>query len=129
MIRFTHLDSHVVIWLYAGEHHRIGAAARKRLTTDIVKISPMVRLELAYLAEVGRITDPPERILRELEGSIGLALDDQPFDRVADVAAHITFTRDPFDRIIVAQAIVAKARLITKDERIHAALPRLALWD
>lgn len=129
MIPTLHLDTHVVMWLYAGAHKKIASTASERLKSDSLRISPMVRLELAYLAKIGRVTDPPERILRELENSIGLYLDDQPFDRVADIAARTAFTRDPFDRVIAAQAIAARARLVTKDERIRAALPDVALWD
>lgn len=40
----------------------------------------------------------------------------------------LTWTRDPFDRMIAAQAIVADAPLVTADRTILANLP-LAVWD
>lgn len=129
MIPTLHLDTHAVLWLYARQHRRFPPATRARLNTDALRCSPMVRLELAYLVEIGRATDPPERVFADLAGSVGLAIDDQPFDRVADIAARTTFTRDPFDRVIAAQAIAAGVRLVTKDERIRAALPDVAMWD
>lgn len=37
-------------------------------------------------------------------------------------------TRDPFDRIIVATAMAHNWRLLTKDEWMHSAYPKLAVW-
>ena len=42
--------------------------------------------------------------------------------------AEFAFTRDPFDRLIAAQAEVAGAELATKDRLLRANL-RFALWD
>lgn len=42
-------------------------------------------------------------------------------------ATHESWTRDPFDRIITAQAAVCGAVLLTRDERIRANY-RQALW-
>lgn len=47
---------------------------------------------------------------------------------VVEAATGISWTRDPFDRLISAHAIVANAPLITADETIRANLP-LATWD
>lgn len=129
MTRHLQLDTHVVVWLYAGEHDRFPPTLRRRLDADSLRISPMVRLELGYLHEVGKITDAPERILGELARAVGLTEDTQPFGRVIDVAQRVTFTRDPFDRIITAQAVAAKDELATKDEHILAAYPKHTVWD
>lgn len=123
------LDTHVVVWLYAGLHDRFPTSLRDRLNDASVRFSPMVRLELGYLHEIGRIIDEPRRVLGELATAIGLKEDDQPFGRVVDLAERMTFTRDPFDRIIVAQALAARDLLVTKDERILAAYPAQTLWD
>jgi len=44
---------------------------------------------------------------------------DQRFDRVIEAAEAQDWTRDPFDRIIVAQAGLAAATLVTKDQPIR----------
>lgn len=129
MTQNLHLDTHVVVWMYAGQHDRFPPALRHRLNSDGLRISPMVRLELTYLYEIGKITEAPERIVGELEAAVGLTEDTQPFSRVIDLAERETFTRDPFDRIITAQAIAAQGALATKDERISGAHPKLAVWD
>ncbi|MFT3835172.1 MAG: PIN domain-containing protein [Micropruina sp.] len=129
MTQRLHLDTHVVVWLYAGLHDRFPASLRERLNEGSLRFSPMVRLELGYLHEIGRIVDEPRRILAELATAMGLVEDAQPFGRVVDLAERMTFTRDPVDRIIVAQALAARDLLVTKDERILAAHPDQAIWD
>jgi PIN domain nuclease of toxin-antitoxin system len=54
------------------------------------------------------------------ERDIGLRVCDRPFSDVARQAAIEGWTRDPFDRLIVAQARLAKAALITRDTTMHA---------
>jgi len=122
------LDSHVVVWLYAGEHHRFSHSLREQLGRGRLRFSPMVRLELAYLYETGKITDSPASIIDELSTAVGLKADSEAFGRVITVAERLDFSLDPFDRIIVAQAVAADARLVTKDERVHAAHPDTAYW-
>lgn len=124
-----HLDTHVVAWLYAKAHReRIPASVRSRLESEALAVSPMVRLELGLLHEIGRLTDPPGRILGELGRSIGLRTDGSAFADVVATAEPLTFTRDPFDRLIGAQAIVAGALLATADLGLRKHLD-IAIWD
>lgn len=123
-----HLDTHVVVWLAAGEHSRLPDGLIQRLNADVLRISPMVRLELEYLREIGRITAEPSEVLAELDHAVGLRDDTTPFAAVVDAARALGFTRDAFDRLILAQAIAAGARLATQDRRIHAAAPEVAYW-
>ena len=123
-----HLDTHIVVWLYAGEHHRFPPQVRQRLNNDRLRYSPMVALELTYLHETGKVTDPAATIIDELSSAVGLAADTQEFSLVITIAERLDFSRDPFDRIIVAQAIATDAALITKDERILATYPHTTFW-
>jgi len=50
-----------------------------------------------------------------------------PFRLVVDYALKQSWGRDPFDRLIVANAKAADAPLVTKDERIHQNYLR-AIW-
>jgi PIN domain nuclease of toxin-antitoxin system len=59
--------------------------------------------------------------------SIGLQVADVSLDRLTAVAVDLTWTRDPFDRLIAAHAIVLGAPLLTADEEIQGNLP-LATW-
>ena len=115
-----YLDTHVVAWLYAGADARMSPDARMALRgSDDRRVSPMVRLELQYLFEVGRVTTPAANVMDELRMALGLTVCDASFVAVAHVAEDLTWTRDPFDRLIVAHAALHDAPLVTKDDAMH----------
>jgi PIN domain nuclease of toxin-antitoxin system len=118
----------VVGWLYAGEHRRIPPAARELLSSEQARISPIVELELVYLFEVGRVSEPPDAPLAALGRSIGLTVADVPSASLVAAATPLTWTRDPFDRLIAAHAVLAGVPLITADRTILENLPQAA-WD
>lgn len=123
----AYLDTHAVIRLAHG-HARVGRDAAQLIARAELLISPMVLLELEYLYEIGRLTLPAKDILRKLEHELGLHLCDLPFAEVARAALDEKWTRDAFDRIIVAQAKVnGLAPLISSDEEIARHYPR-TIW-
>ena len=65
-----YLDTHVVIWLYADLVERFSPRARALINQNDLLISPIVRLEMQYLYEIGRITVDSETILSDLKQSI-----------------------------------------------------------
>lgn len=123
-----HLDTHVVVWLHEDRRDRIPATALRRLNTEPLALSPMVELELAYLFEVGKISVPPSVLIDDLRPTLGLEISTAPFLAVIRQAVRLTWTRDPFDRIIAAQAIAEGESLLTADRRILANLQH-AVWD
>ncbi len=68
---------------------------------------------------VGRITPRPDEILTYLEGRLDLAHEDLSADVLFRAAVPLTWTRDPFDRLICAHAAVLGVDLVTKDRHIH----------
>ena len=90
-------------------------------------VSPIVGLELEYLFETGRMTTSASAILQALGRDLGVQLCDLPFADVISTALRQSWTRDPFDRIIVAQAALRRAPLMTKDATIRAHYDR-AVW-
>ena len=113
-----HLDTHAVVWLYAGETDRFSDKALKAIETEDLFVSPAVILELQYLREIERLTADAPLIIETLSASIGLEVADTPFREVVMEALTATWTRDPFDRLITSQARAEKQRLLTKDETI-----------
>ena len=121
------LDTHVVVWLYAGEVERLSPVAAERLTTEELAISPIVELELTYLHEIGRLTVTGAVVVADLRERLGLALSTRHLASVVAAAAPLEWTRDPFDRLIVGDALSANSALLTKDAVIRAHYP-LAEW-
>lgn len=124
----AHLDTHVVAWLYAGELTRIPESAQAVINDAVLAVSPIVALELGHLREIGRLTAGPDAFLDDLATRIGLAVDDSSFASVVAVAGDLTWTRDPFDRLIVAQAAVGADTLITADRKIRQHVSATT-WD
>lgn len=91
-------------------------------------MSPIVELELSYLYEVGRVSEPAAAPLKTLARTIGLEIADIPMAAVTRAAVDLSWTRDPFDRLIAAHAIATDAPLVTADRTILEHLP-LATWD
>jgi PIN domain nuclease of toxin-antitoxin system len=110
-----HLDTHVVVWLYQGRVTAFPAAVQDLLATRRPLVSPMVRLELGFLQEIGRLTVDPEEILGALRDVADLGAAESGFDRVAALATTLRWTRDPFDRLIAAHALADDLPLLTKD--------------
>lgn len=121
-----HVDTNVVIWSYIGQVDILQPVERILNESSIV-VSPMVVLELAYLHEVNRLSDPPETIIQILEGLVGLKVSQASFIEVIRQALDVRWTRDPFDRLIVANALEEGAPLLTKDSTILRHCPT-AFW-
>lgn len=123
----VHLDTHVVCWLYEGRLDLLSAIAAQAIENGRLFVSPAVDLELKLLHEIGRILKGPDAVLSALAREIGLEVDTASFSRVVVVARELIWTRDPFDRLIAAGAMLAGARLVTKDRLICKHCPA-ALW-
>jgi PIN domain nuclease of toxin-antitoxin system len=79
----------------------------------------MVTLELDLLYEIRRASFPCRNVQAELQVEIGLGVCELPFSRIIYAAREEIWTRDPFDRIIVAQVKAnGFADLISADKQI-----------
>lgn len=122
-----YLDTHVVVWMYAGELDRIPATVADLVEANELLISPAVLLELQFLKEIKRISTDPMLILQTLEETIGLRMCTLDFSKVVIGALSQSWTRNPFDRIIAAHALIRNAPLLTKDRSILSNCP-VASW-
>jgi PIN domain nuclease of toxin-antitoxin system len=121
------LDTHVVAWTHGGENDRLPARVARRMDAEPLAISPVVVLELQYLYEVGRTTEPAEAVLDELRPRLELTVADVPAEELFAAALPLAWTRDPFDRLLAAHAVLADLPLITGDETLREHLPN-AWW-
>ena len=81
---------------------------------------------LEYLFETGRIRARGAEVYDSLHHAIQLRVCSKPFAAVVRQAIGMKWTRDPFDRLITAQAAVDESPLLTKDHTIRTHYPEAA---
>jgi PIN domain nuclease of toxin-antitoxin system len=128
MAPLIYLDTHVVAWIFAGRIDLLPSRVRSLLDEHDLLISPAVELELQYLHEIQRTAKPARQVMEALGREVGLEICDLPFSRVVETALDQSWTRDPFDRLIVSQAVLRGATLITRDQAILDNYPA-ATWE
>jgi PIN domain nuclease of toxin-antitoxin system len=122
-----YLDTHAVVWLYAGLVEKFNPPIRDLMNAQDLVISPVVRLELQFLYEIHRVAEDAGTIVTDLANRIGLTIGDRNFNAAISRALDIPWTRDPFDRIIVASASLDDSILVSKDQNILSHYP-FARW-
>ena len=123
----VYLDTHAIVHLYKGETRKFSPAVRRALERCDLLVSPAAVLEMEVLHEIGRIKPTAAAVLEALSQEIGLRVCGMTFREVVEAAIQEAWTRDPFDRLIVANAKARNATLITKDEHMHDHYKK-ALW-
>lgn len=78
----------------------------------------MVMLELETLHESGKLKTEPDRVIGILERNMDLVRSSASFVDIVAAARTFAWTRDPFDRLIVANAMADGVRLLTADDYI-----------
>ena len=112
------LDTHVFVWLYAGLNEKFSANTIELLNNNDLKISPMVMLEAQYLYEIKRIQLSARPLYEDLHLRMGISVANDDFSLITQNALDFSWTRDPFDRMIVAHAMALSAPLLTADKTI-----------
>jgi PIN domain nuclease of toxin-antitoxin system len=120
------LDTNVVIYLYTG-HQNFSERVVKLIDENDCFISPFVKLELQYLYETGRSKKTAEMVVDALYREVGLLVHSHPIEKIIDSAIEFSWTRDLFDRLIMAHANSVKEPLITSDRTILEHY-RKAVW-
>jgi PIN domain nuclease of toxin-antitoxin system len=107
------LDTQLLLWAL-GSPTRIPASARKVIETAEVYVSASSIWEIAIKSGLGKLAADPAEIVAALQPAGFLAL-----PVTAEHAAHVArlpaIHRDPFDRLLVAQALTEPMHLLTTD--------------
>ena len=117
------LDTHALLWAYWGDPQMSAAAVR--LVTDPanrVLVSPASHWEVAIKMKIGKLT------LREsLIDFVRHAVFDNGFEILPIEPSHTALVsqlpfhhKDPFDRLLVAQALAEGVPLVSADTAIDA---------
>jgi PIN domain nuclease of toxin-antitoxin system len=125
----AYLDTHVAVRLANGDLGLLSPASLEAMSKTDLLISPMVILEIEYLFELKKkIKLSADDIQRKLEFELGVRVCDFSFPAIVQVASREKWTRDPFDRLIVAHAKAnGISTLISEDRRIRENYPR-TVW-
>ena len=125
------LDSHAWLWFVIGDADRFPSDVRDVVedpkTHVVVSVASQWELMIKALRGRLRLPDAPERFLIDLPREVGFrVLDVQP-RHVAALADLPHLHADPFDRMLVAQALTEDLVLVTDDEAIRR-YPVPTLW-
>jgi len=111
------LDTHVLLWWL--DDHSILSKKIKAVIADgknPVFVSAVVIWEITIKQALGKL---------EIPRNFRRVLDDQPFEMLDITVEHVhavgdlpAYHRDPFDRMLVAQAKVERLTLVTRDIRL-----------
>lgn len=124
------LDTCAFLWII-GDAQELSAAARQAFADpgNEVFLSAASAWEIAVKNRLGRLPlpEPPDRFVPRSREAHGIASLDIAEEAALHVARLPDLHRDPFDRILVAQALLGGLVLVTPDEALRQyAVP--ALW-
>ena len=107
------LDAHVVLW-WVRDDSQLKAGARKAIAkADVVWVSAATAMELAVKVSRRRLRLPePIAVTIAADGFSELHVTVEHAERLATLPRH---HGDPFDRILVAQAQIEGATIVTHD--------------
>jgi len=125
------LDTHVFLWAIA-EPKRLSSKARSTITRleNQVYVSPVTAYELSYKHRQGKLPSGAA-----LVASFGRQIAHLYASELSISAPHALAAgqlewghKDPFDRLLAAQAMVEGFTLVTADEDLQAFGPVATLW-
>jgi PIN domain nuclease of toxin-antitoxin system len=112
------LDTHALLWWLAGDGLRPNAAAAVGDPRNTVLVSAVSVWEVGIKGALGKVTIDGD--LLESIRATGFEALPITFDHAHAAGALPLHHRDPFDRMLVAQATVEAATLVTRDPAIAA---------
>ena len=112
------LDTHVVLWQLSGERELSQSAVAAIAAADDLLFSVVSFAEIGIKAAVGKLVVPPDLQAKITDAGVrSLALAAAHGLAVAQLPTH---HRDPFDRLLIAQAMTEGLTLVTADPNFAA---------
>lgn len=110
------LDTHLLLWALAAPA-KLPAAARKRIEAGEVFVSAASIWEISIKSGLGRLEADPQEVLAAIAPA-GFSLLPITGEHAAKVRELPSLHKDPFDRMLVAQASIEPMILLTNDEAL-----------
>ena len=112
------LDTHVLLWWLSADK-QLGSSARKMIasTDNQIFCSVASYWEMVIKQSLGKLSFPKKTFTTlEENGILILPIEAK---HIAELQSLPTIHKDPFDRILIAQAINEKMTLVTGDKHIQ----------
>jgi PIN domain nuclease of toxin-antitoxin system len=111
------LDTHVLLWSLS-QPSKLSAPVRRKIDAAEVYASAASIWEISIKSTLGKLDADPREVLDGIEPA-GFSLLAVSGEHAARVAELPLLHKDPFDRILVAQALVEPMILLTNDEALR----------
>jgi PIN domain nuclease of toxin-antitoxin system len=112
------LDTHAALWFLSGDQ-RLSENARRDMTdgSNRILLSAAVVWEIAIKRTLGKLSVPEEYLSLLLDAGVQpLAVSVRHAAAVEHLPPH---HRDPFDRMLISQAIVEGGAIVSRDEALR----------
>ncbi len=111
------LDTHMFLWSVLGSRRLPGKAKALIQEAEEVFVSAASLWEIAIKTRLGRLDADPQDLLQAIpeSGFLELPITARHAAQVERLPDH---HRDPFDRILISQAMVEPLRLVTADAQL-----------
>ena len=117
------LDTHFLIWVTLESPRLAEFPWLERYRPW--GLSPVSLLEIQFLHEVGRAEVDPEAFAEALKLDDRFLLDDPSLSALTQAAIPLSWTRDPFDRLLCAHSLLRRLPMCSVDRGVREHHPLL----
>lgn len=109
------LDTHTLLWWWSGDR-RLTRKAKQAVASSPTWVSAASVWELSIKSALGKVTTPDDVVAAiDAEGFEHLPISLAHAEQVVSLPHH---HKDPFDRMLVAQAMLEGLTLVTHDDQL-----------
>jgi PIN domain nuclease of toxin-antitoxin system len=112
------LDTHFLLWILTGAERLASFPWLDRYRPW--GISPVSLLEIQFLSEVGRITVDAAAFGEAIRRDPRFIVDEVGLMALVDKALALSWTRDPFDRLLAAHSEARRVSFCSVDRYVRA---------
>jgi len=119
------LDTHLLLWAL-GSPAKLSAASRKHIQDAEVYVSAASIWEISIKSSIGALKADPAEVLAAVAPA-GFSMLAITGEHAAKVIELPPLHKDPFDRVLIAQALTEPMILLTNDEALRGYGPFVRL--
>lgn len=112
------LDTHFLLWIVLGGGRLAEYDWLERYRPW--GVSPVSLLEIQFLGEAGKLTVRNPEFNEAVLADPRFLVDEVPLLALVRHALPLSWTRDPFDRLLAAHSAARRVPLCSADERVRA---------